>query len=56
MYKRQESLLGRTYNLWDTNELKEAFQSGMMGHCSKLVGTIAKLATEIILDAGFTPE
>ena len=52
----QESLLGRTYNLWDPNDLKEAFQSGMMEHCSKLVGTIAKIATEIILDAGFTPE
>ena len=52
----QESLLGRTYNLWDPKDLKEAFQSGMMEHCSKLVGTIAKLATEIILGAGFTPE
>jgi len=52
----QESLLGRTYNLWDPDDLKDAFQSGMMEHCSKLVGTIAKLATEIILDAGFTPE
>jgi hypothetical protein len=28
----------------------------MMEHCSKLVGTIAKFATEIIIDAGFTPE
>ena len=52
----QESLLGRTYNLWDPKDLKEAFQSGMMEHCSKLVGTISKLATEIILGAGFTPE
>lgn len=53
-YDIQESLIGRTYNLWDPNELKEAFESGMMEHCSKLVGNVAKLATEIILDAGFT--
>lgn len=52
----QESLVGRTYDLWDPNDLKAAFKSDMMEHCSKLVGTIAKLATEIILDAGFTPE
>ncbi len=52
----QESLVGRTYDLWDPDDLKAAFESDMMEHCSKLVGTIAKLATEIILDAGFTPE
>ncbi|MFW9867309.1 MAG: C-GCAxxG-C-C family protein [Candidatus Thorarchaeota archaeon] len=50
----QESLVGRAFNLWDPKELKEATESGMMEHCSKLVGNIAKLATEIILDAGFT--
>lgn len=52
----QESLVGRTYNLWDPDELKAAFESDMMKHCSNLVGTISRLATEIILDAGFTPE
>jgi len=51
----QESLVGRAFNLWDPKELKEATESGMMKHCSKLVGNVAKLATEIILDAGFTP-
>jgi len=55
-YNVQESLVGRTYNLWDPKDLKEAFESDMMEHCSKLVGTVARLATEIILDAGFTPE
>ncbi|MFX1357613.1 MAG: C-GCAxxG-C-C family protein [Promethearchaeota archaeon] len=54
-YNVQEKLLGRTYNLWDADELKEAFHSGMMNHCSKLVGNVAKLATEIILDHGFIP-
>ncbi len=54
-YDVQESLVGRTYNLWDEQELKEAFSSGMMEHCSTLVGTIAKFATKIILGAGFKP-
>ena len=52
----QESLLGRTYNLWDPDDLKAAFQSGMMKHCSKLVGNVSKVATEIIIEAGYTPE
>ncbi|MFW9785603.1 MAG: C-GCAxxG-C-C family protein [Candidatus Heimdallarchaeota archaeon] len=52
----QESLIGRTYNLWDPKDLKEAFQSGMMEQCSKLVGNVAKMATEIILEAGFSPD
>lgn len=51
----QEKLMGRTFNLWDENELKEAFTSGMMEHCSKLVGNVAKLATKIILKSGFKP-
>jgi C_GCAxxG_C_C family probable redox protein len=53
-YDVQESLVGRTFNLWDPKELEAATESGMMEHCSKLVGNVAKLATEIILDAGFT--
>jgi C_GCAxxG_C_C family probable redox protein len=55
-YDVQKSLLGRTFNLWDPNELKEAFNSGMMEHCSKLVGNIARLATKIILEHGFKPK
>lgn len=54
-YDVQKSLLGRTYNLWDPDELKEAFKSGMMEHCSKLVGDVARLATKIILNNGFKP-
>ena len=52
----QETGLGRSYNLWDPKEMREAFQSGMMEHCSDLVGNVAQLTTEIILEAGFTPE
>ena len=52
----QESLVGRAYNLWDQSDLKAAFESDMMEHCSELVGNIARLATEIILDAGFSFE
>ncbi|MFX1532466.1 MAG: C-GCAxxG-C-C family protein [Promethearchaeota archaeon] len=52
----QESLVGRTYNLWDPKDFEAAFESNTIEHCSKVVGTAAKLATEIILDAGFTPE
>jgi C_GCAxxG_C_C family probable redox protein len=54
-YDVQQSLMGRTFNLWNADELKEAFKSGMMDHCSDLVGTIAKMATKIILDNGFKP-
>ncbi len=49
----QENLMGRTFNLWNADEMKEAFKSGMMTHCSNLVGTIAKIATKIILTDGF---
>ena len=49
-YDLQESLVGRTFNLWDDKELVEAMEFGMIKHCSKVVGTAAKLATVIILD------
>jgi len=49
----QKLLLGRSYNLWDQNELKEAFSSGMLDKCSEVVGNIARIATKIILEAGF---
>ncbi|MHA1669905.1 MAG: C-GCAxxG-C-C family protein [Promethearchaeota archaeon] len=54
-YDVQIKLMGRTFNLWSANELKEAFKSGMMEHCSTLVGNVAKLATKIILNNGFKP-
>ena len=49
----QHHLMGRTYDLWNAEELKEAFKSGMMNHCSDLVGNVASLTTKIILNAGF---
>jgi C_GCAxxG_C_C family probable redox protein len=49
-YDVQQTLMGRTYNLWDQQEMQAAFQSGMMTHCSKVVGTVAKLAVMIILN------
>jgi C_GCAxxG_C_C family probable redox protein len=55
-YDVQESLMGRTFNLWNADEMKEAFKSGMMIHCSNLVGTVAQMATKIILDNGFHPK
>jgi hypothetical protein len=48
-YDVQKTLMGRTYNLWNPDELKEASQSGMMKHCLKVVGTIAQQAVELIL-------
>lgn len=54
-YDIQEKGLGRTYNLWDPNEMKEAFKSGMMDHCSTLVGNVARMTVELILKNGFKP-
>ncbi|MFX1293688.1 MAG: C-GCAxxG-C-C family protein [Promethearchaeota archaeon] len=51
----QKSFMGRTFNLWDQNDMKEAFKLGMMNHCSKLVGNIAKLVTNIVLKSGYKP-
>jgi C_GCAxxG_C_C family probable redox protein len=47
----QNSFFGRFYNLYDPAEMKEAFTAGMLDTCSTLVGEVAKMATEIILDA-----
>lgn len=53
----QKSLTGRTWNLWDLKELQKAIKpGGLLDHCPKLVGTIAKYATNIILDEGFQPQ
>jgi len=50
-YDLQESLMGRTFNLLDQKELREAMEFGMFEHCSKVVGTAARLTTLIILSA-----
>ncbi len=49
-YDVQKSIMGRTYNLWDQKEMMDAFQSGMMEHCSKIVGMTAKFTIELILN------
>ena len=49
-YDVQKSLMGRTFNLYDPSELKKATEYGMMDHCSKVVGSSARLAAEIIID------
>ena len=49
-YDLQESLMGRTFNLLDQKELQEAMQFGMFEHCSKVVGSAARMTTNIILD------
>ena len=42
--------MGRTFNLYDPSELEKAIEYEMFDHCSKVAGTAARLATEIILD------
>ena len=48
-YDIQEHLMGRTFNLYDPSELEKAMEAKMYAHCSKVVGTAARLAAEIIL-------
>ena len=48
-YDIQEKLMGRTYNMYDPEQLQEAFKTGMMDHCSKVVGNAALKAAEMIL-------
>lgn len=45
----QKRLMGRSFDLYDPEELKEAFRSGMLEHCSEVVGRAAERAAEIIL-------
>lgn len=47
----QTSFFGRFYNLYDPEEMKAAMKAGMLDTCSTLVGEVAKMATEIILEA-----
>jgi len=47
----QISFFGRFYNLYDPEEMKAAITAGLLDTCSTLVGEVARMATEIILDA-----
>ena len=49
-YDIQKHLMGRTFNLYDTSELEKAIEAEMFVHCSKVAGTAARLATELILE------
>ncbi|MGQ9537333.1 MAG: C-GCAxxG-C-C family protein [Actinomycetota bacterium] len=46
----QMKLMGRTYNLYDPQDLQEAFHSGMLEHCSEVVGRAARRAAELIIE------
>ena len=46
----QNSFFGRFYNLYDPDEMKAAMEAGMLDTCSTLVGEVAKMTTEIILE------
>ncbi len=48
-YDIQEKLMGRTYNMYDPEQLKEAFKTGMIDHCSKVVADAARKAAEMII-------
>ena len=47
----QTSFFGRFYNLYDPEEMKAAVKAGLLDTCSTLVGEVARMATEIILQA-----
>ncbi|MBD3213968.1 MAG: hypothetical protein GF311_15265 [Candidatus Lokiarchaeota archaeon] len=50
----QKATMGRTFDLWSSDGMKEAIKSGMLQNCSAIVGDVAKMATKIILKNGFT--
>ena len=47
----QNSFFGRFYNLYDPDEMKAAIAAGMFETCSSVVGEVARMTTEIILEA-----
>lgn len=47
----QTSFFGRFYNLYDPDEMKAAVEAGLLETCSTLVGEVARMTTEIILEA-----
>ena len=52
----QKGLMGVTWNLWELNEMDDNFRDQMIDNCSKLVGNIARMATNLILDNGYVPK
>ena len=49
-YDIQKRLMGRTFNLYDPEELRQAEACGMLEHCSTLVGETAMLTTRLVLE------
>ncbi|MFO8047697.1 MAG: C-GCAxxG-C-C family protein [Desulfosudaceae bacterium] len=47
----QTAFFGRFFNLLDPDDLQAALEAGMLERCSTLVGQVARLTTEIILEA-----
>ncbi len=46
----QKSLTGRSFDFWDMKDVREAMSCNLRNQCSKVVGTAAKLTTNIILE------
>lgn len=46
----QKTMVGRFYNLYDPDEMKASMEAGMLDKCSTLVGEVARMTVEIILD------
>lgn len=47
----QTAFFGRFFNLLDPDDLQAALEAGMLERCSTLVGEVARMTTEIILEA-----
>jgi len=46
----QTKVCGRAYDFWEPGEIEQAMADGAMKHCAKVVGTSARMTTEIILE------
>jgi len=47
----QTRLMGKFYNLYDPAEMEAALRDGMLDTCSTLVGEVARMTVDIILEA-----
>jgi C_GCAxxG_C_C family probable redox protein len=51
----QRRLIGRAYNLRDTEEVEELHSSRGVEVCAEVIGRAAEIATEVVLEGGFVP-
>lgn len=49
-YDLQNKFFNRFYNLYDPAELEAAFKGGMLDTCSNVVGEVARMTVDIILE------